>query len=1230
MWKKLVCILAISIPSTVFAQQPKMVLPIGHTSIVTTAAFSPDARFVVTASWDNTAKVWNVADGKLLFELNGHSATVNSAMFSPNGKYIVTASKDNTAKIWDAANGIFLFELIGHTDEVNTAEYSNDGKYIITSSWDNTAKVWDAVNGSLLYTLSGHKKLLTAASFSRDDKKIMTASWDGTLKIWNAAEANLITELKMPDNAPVESAKFSPDGRHLAVCTPDSTIKIFNAGNGNMEFEIKGLNGLVKSVSYDNEGKYIIAALTDSAAGIWDVASGRLIIELKGHANWLNDARFSNDGKYVVTASSDKTAIIWTRSNGKLLHQLTGHVATTSYAAFSHNGKYIVSVSTDSVARIWDNEDGRLLRQVVHDVNWMCPVAFSPDEKYVAIASFDNSIGLYDLPNMQLQHKFKGHNDWITSVIFDTKGEKIISSSWDSTSKVWSVAGDKLLFNLNRHRDVVDAVLFSTDGKYIATSSWDSTAKLWSALNGKLLYNLKGHRGKVQSLAFSADGKFVITASFDSTAKIWSAVNGKLIRTLRGHSGIVTSIGISPDGKFIATGSTDSTVKIWNMPAGKMFYDLRGYLNVVTHVCFSKNGNIIYTSSRDNTVTAWNLSNGKRIYSMESHSGPLKSFTLSNDERYGLTTAEDNLIKKWEAQSGNILYSFFAVDSTDYLIIDQQGRFDGTLAARNKIYYVCNNELMGLEQFKNLAWEPELAGKINGINKEEITARRILDINICNYVPLIEANGYNGKEYLFKIISRNGGLSNIELYVNNKLIRQYDPSSLERNGNAYSLSVSKSDVEGYFISGDDNHVAVKAMTRDGIIQSRGADYSSPGDNRPRVSPDMYIISVGVAKYKSAQLKLRYTSKDAADFSSVISAAAQKLLNADGKQHVFTYNFVTDSNSINKPFKKDIEIVVDSIIKKARPDDILVAFFAGHGIMQPSQKKFYILTADASGFNVDGIEKEVAISTDELGEWSRKIKANKQVLILDACNSGELINNLQPLVRRGNDIPADQQRSLENLKDKTGVFILSASESGQAANETSLYDQGLLTYGLLSGLKLGGGLAENKFIDVGKWFNYVTDEVKKLAKENGVQQDPQLLGNASFDIGIVDKKIADNIRLSIKKKIFRRSRFINDEELLTDDIDLSGMVDRSLNDMSERGRESPLVFAADNVMDSSYSVHGKYALNGNSVAVKINLIKGYKERVCQFEMSGTIDRKEELSYNIVEKIRNYFRFGGLLK
>ncbi len=1249
-----------------FAQNPKLVLPIGHTSLVVSAIYSPDGKYIVTASWDNTAMVWQAADGRLLYTLKGHTGSVTSATFSPDGKYIVTSSKDNTARIWKAGNGELMYQLKGHRDWVTVASFSPDGKYVLTASWDSTAKLWDAGTGKLVYDLKGHDAPLSAATFSAngtmiitgsrngmariwktmdgrlshqlkghtgavnaakfspDGKYVITASEDGTAKTWDASDGKLLFNIKA-HNAAVNDAVFSADGKYIVTCSSDSTAKVWLAADGTLLHELKGHQGPLKSVVYDRECRHILTSSTDNTAKIWDPLNGKLLHSLQGHSNWVNTAVFSPDGKFIVTSSSDNTAKIWRAAGGKWMHDLKGHVSMASFAAFSPDGKYIVAVSPDSTLKLWNARDGHLIKTLNRHTNWMSSTTFSPNGKYFLASSFDNTAGIYELPGGQLLHELKGHTDWISSAVFSEDGKYIVTTSWDSTARIWNALNGSLLHNLHAHTNIVQSASFSRSGKYIVTASWDNTAKIWNVADGRLLFDLRGHRDKVRSAMYSNDGKYVLTASWDSTARIWNATDGRLLHVLKGHKGFVNSALFSPDGKYVATVSMDGTARTWSSLDGHLVHIFKGHQKPVISASFSTSGKIMYTSSWDNTAKIWNAGDGHLLHSLESHTAPLNSISVSSDEKYILTSSGDNTLKKWNTQTGELLYTFFAVDSADYLALDKDGRYDGTETARKMLYYACDNEVLDLEQFKGLAWEPGLVSKQNGINKEPVSAKKISEIDICNYTPIVEEKEGGDSNYHFQIIPRNGGISEAQLYVNNKLIKTYALSDLQKNSGSYFVTVARDEVSNYFVSDGDNQVLVKALTANGVMQSRGTYFTVTTEIKMRPPPNMYVLTVGISSYKPEDMKLNYASKDAMDFSSALIASAQKLLNTDGRQHVIAYTFNTETNSMRWPLKKEIEKAIDTIIQKAMPDDILVAFFAGHGMLPAGQKIFYVLTAEAPGFDVAGIEKDVAISTDELDEWSRKIKANKQVLILDACSSGQVINNLRQVSDRGN-VPADQQRALENLKDKTGIFILSASASGQAARESSLYNQGLLTYSLLSGIKLGGGLKDNKFIDVSKWFNFVSDDVSKMAKEAGLRQQPQILGNASFDVGIVDKQITDSIKLSLRKKIFHRSNFIEDEELISDDIGFSALVDRELNNLSEKGRESPLIFTGDNTFDSAYSVRGKYSVTGNAISASIFLIKGQKEKVYQFDLKGTTDKKEEMAAVIVEKLRKFLFFG----
>ncbi len=1259
--KGVVGLLLFLLHQCILAQQPKLVLPVGHTSSVSSALFSPDEKYIVTASWDNTAKIWQAEDGRLMHELKGHSASLTYACFSPDGKFIVTASKDSTARLWKASNGEFVREFRAHRDWISAASFSSDNKFLVIGSWDNTATVWDLASGRQLYRLSKHSGPITSVAYSQNGKYILTSSIDSTAIISNAVDGKLVQKLRGHGDW-VNHAAFSPNGKIVATASNDGSARLWDITTGKVISVLSKHEAGINTVAFSNDGKFLLTASKDFTAGLWQAADGKLLHQLTGHEASVNTAQFSQDGKWIVSGSDDNTAKLWQTADGKLFgdlrgHEgpltsctfnkdgrylltsstdnsskvweipsqkltadLKGHTSVVTSAIYSDDGKYMVTASWDHTAKIWDARDGKLLSNLKGHTHWINSAAFSADGRYVVTTSSDSTARIWSVPNGILMAQLIGHQDWVSSASFNSDASLVVTTSWDSTARVWKVSSGELVSELKGHKDMVKSAVFSADGKSVLTASWDKTARLWNAMNGNQILNLTGHTEKVRTAVFSPGDKYVLTASWDSTARLWSA-DGKLIQTLRGHKGSLNAAFFSHDGKYIATTSMDHSSMIWNSETGKMIVALKGHQNVINSAAFSQDGKLLVTASWDKTARIWQIPSGKLVGELKGHTGSLKSVAWSPDNNLIVTTSEDNTIKTWNGQTGAFLYTFFSVDSTGFLVIDKDGRYDGTEAARKMLYYVCGSEIADLEQFKDLSWEPGLVGKLTGMNHEPVTAKRISDIEICNYTPMVRDNGVVSGKHKFTITGRRGGVGEVQVYVNNKLVEKYDTSQLQRSGSSFILNVDPDKVKDFFVSESENTLSVKATTAGGTMLSRGVTVSASAAKKLKSNPDLYLISIGISKYKEEKLSLKYAAKDAIDFSSVLSASAERLLNSDGKQHVFSYSLNTDDVNARWPVKEGIEKLIDSIAIKASPDDILVLFFAGHGILQTGQKDFYLLTADATSFELDGVEKHVAISTEELKDWLRKIKASKQVLILDACNSGQVVQNFQEFVGK-REVPADQQRALESLKDKTGTFILCASASGQSAYETSLYMQGLLTYSLLSGIKLGGGLKENKYIDVTKWFNYTVDYVKQLAKEIGGRQDPQLIGNASFQIGMVDRQLVDNIQLSLKKKIFRRSVCIQDLELLNDELDMSRLIDNELTELSEKGRLSPLLFVADNTLADTYSVSGRYGIENSDIIFKGSVLEGQKKRVFQFEVKGNILKKEELAKNIVNKIQEF--------
>jgi hypothetical protein len=208
----------------------------GHADDVFSVAFSPDGKRVVTGSNDNTAKIWDAANGTELLTLNGHGSGVRSVAFSPDGRRVVTGSFDKTAKLWDGQSGQELLTLKGHADGVFSVAFSPDGRRVVTGGGDKTAKIWDAENGQELLTLKGHGDILFSAAFSPDGRRVVTGSFDKTAKLWDGQSGQELLTLKGHADR-VRSVAFSPDGRRVVTGSLDKTAKLWTAVDLNLTRE---------------------------------------------------------------------------------------------------------------------------------------------------------------------------------------------------------------------------------------------------------------------------------------------------------------------------------------------------------------------------------------------------------------------------------------------------------------------------------------------------------------------------------------------------------------------------------------------------------------------------------------------------------------------------------------------------------------------------------------------------------------------------------------------------------------------------------------------------------------------------------------------------------------------------------------------------------------------------------------------------------------------------------
>jgi FOG: WD40 repeat len=968
--------------------------------------------------------------------LEGYFAGINSIRYSPNGKYII-------------AIGGYYF------DDSTTKKTGIDSREL---SW--ATLTWNATSGKLLHIhklerLKKHEYWGTQAInkvdlwFDHTNKDLLFVNDGYTVEARNVLTGKLVSSLW--EHTGNSHSYVLGKNKRTVFKRDGNTLKIIDILSGKMTGSFQHTVEIEK-FRVDEKNNVVITVTKENHLHIWDINTGKLLRTFDGGAEKIFSFEPSPADKHLVLFSKHPP-----ENEGKDEDEDEGE--------------------TLEEIRMWDWGLNKFLWTITLPQSKL-KGEFSPDGKNLAVYAdppsdyFETEINLdhaqvLDVRTGKKKSNFTGHASYVRSGAFSPDEKRLVTAYSDSTIRIWDMDKGQFTTTLTGHSNVVNRVEFTADGSYLASASDDSTARIWDAWSGKLLYTLGGNEGPVYSARFSTDMKYIVTISEDD-GRVWDAGTGKLLHVLEGAGGIEARF--SPDGKYILCDAG-----LWNAGTGKLVFELDWHNGRVNHSQFSSDGKYIVTASADETAKLWSVDYGELLFSFDDHTDEVVYATFSQDSKKVITASLDNTVKIWDVQTGRLeksidlgsntvvvdmhipgnkllcvaagsetriiklstgelTYSFFSLEKNGYLVVDRFNRFDGTENARKLLYFTCNDEVIELDQVKDQLWTPGLAGRI--IKGDSINALKLADLNICGLTPQVKERAGNNDEYHFQVTPRRGGLGETALYLNGIEIRRYARSQLKQNGGSYDIVFKKSDLLPYLVPGEENAVQVRAWVQDNTISSRGLIKKLDKTKDSTANPDLYAVFVGISDYKGDELDLKYAAKDAEDMGVALSVAARKLLNTDGKEHVFTYHLTTTKGYYRFPEKIGIRKTLEEIGTKARANDILLLFFAGHGLMEGKNKKqFYFLTADASRNGVADAIGDMGISTAELTEWVKPahIKAQKRIMIFDACNSGQAIRDFVQLGKPGqgyvagrSDESGQQVKAIERLNSQSGMIILSAS------------------------------------------------------------------------------------------------------------------------------------------------------------------------------------------------------------
>ncbi len=576
----------------------------GHQGVVFDAQFSPDGRTLVSCGQDGTARIWEVATGRLLRTIAVSAAEVDAAAFSSDGRTIVTAGDDGHVRLWDVASGSIRATIAAHHGPAG-AGFTGDGRRLISGGRnDHLIKVWDVATSELLASKKVTDGDLEVGVLSPDGKVLATAGGDGCVRLWILADLSVIKTLAV--ERAVFGLAFSSDGTRLATADGGGRVLVWDLKSGE---PLRGFQGFAhrddaRAVAFLAGDRMVVSADGHAALQLSDATTGNSLATLNGHTGKIWGLSVSPDRTTFATASGDGTVKLWDARQPQRWLAIPVH-GGAGQIAFTPDGQTLVVANT-------------LRGKQFVSAGGAAPHAIDADFE---VSGFDPKTGA------QRFHRVldRGHSINPSGVL-SRDGALALVPAYGGMWTAWETATGKRLSSIDPHGslqligsrsiavrspgggieldDVVTGqrhALKGTEPYYCVASAPEAQVLALRTGDAVAIWDLgmdqerRSRRGKMTgwtAAAFSPDATILATAAADPRGliQLWDVNTLELLDSLPGRSALVGDLDFSPDGTVLASLSSGTVVKLWDVAARMELLTLQGTFLPSDSIRFAPDG----------------------------------------------------------------------------------------------------------------------------------------------------------------------------------------------------------------------------------------------------------------------------------------------------------------------------------------------------------------------------------------------------------------------------------------------------------------------------------------------------------------------------------------------------------------------------------------------------------------------------------------------------------------